>query len=144
MVVVRELDIPTQYDLPEFAARLGRQRSRPLHLCPFTSRAGTPCGLWIGTAEADYVYYERSTTPFHATCIALLEIAHRLLGHHGIATLHDLACWLAPDVDSSLVRIILGRSAYTTPEEQDAETLACPCSNTPRLGAQPTAPAGRR
>jgi hypothetical protein len=44
------------------------------------------------------------TTPFQATCIALHEIAHLLLGHHGIATLHDLACWLAPDVDSSLVR----------------------------------------
>ena len=31
---------------------------------------------------------------------------------------------LAPDVDPALVRLILGRSAYTTSEEQEAETVA--------------------
>jgi hypothetical protein len=122
--IVRELDFPGPFGLEEFAARLGRQRGRPVLLCPFTAKAGVPCGLWIGTAEADYVYYERGTTPYHATSIALHEIAHLLLGHRGIAAWQDLAQWLAPDVDPSLVRIILGRSAYSTPEERDAETLA--------------------
>ena len=122
--IVRELDIPEPFDLAEFAARLGRQRNRPVRLCPVAFTAGRPCGLWIATTEADYVYYERGTTPFHAISIALHEIAHLLLGHHGITAWQDLARWLAPNLDSALIQIILGRSAYTTPEERDAETLA--------------------
>jgi hypothetical protein len=70
------------------------------------------------------VYYETGTTPFHATSIALHEIAHLLLGHQGLTAWQELARWLAPDVDPALVRIILGRSTYTRPEERDAETLA--------------------
>jgi hypothetical protein len=31
-----------------------------------------------------------------------------------------------PDVDQALVRLILGRSAYRTAEEREAETLASP------------------
>jgi hypothetical protein len=62
-----------------------------------------PYGLWIGTAEADCVYSGRGTTSFRATCIALHEIAHLLLGHHGIATLYDLACSLAPDTGGCLL-----------------------------------------
>ena len=31
---------------------------------------------------------------------------------------------LAPDVDQALIQLILGRGAYSTAEERDAETLA--------------------
>ena len=48
-----------------------------------------------------------------------------LLGHGGSkGTGRDLADLLAPDVNPALVRLVLGRSAYTTAEERDAETLA--------------------
>jgi hypothetical protein len=122
--IARELDIPAPFDLAEFAARLARRRNRPIRLHPFTSVPGMPCGLWISTADADHVYYEQGTTPFHATLIALHEIAHILLGHHGPAAWQDLARHIAPGIHPSLARHILGRSAYTTPEEREAETLA--------------------
>ena len=91
---------------------------------PFAFTPGMLNGLWIGTAEADYVYYEQGTTPFHATAIALHEIAHILLGHSGPMTWQDIARVLAPGAHPALVRLILGRSAYDTAEERDAETLA--------------------
>ncbi len=83
-----------------------------------------PCGLWIGTADADYIYYEKGTTPFHITHIALHEIAHMLLGHCGPSAWQNLARQVAPDVHPALVQLILSRSAYRTPEERDEETLA--------------------
>jgi hypothetical protein len=122
--IVRELDIPVPFDVGQFAARLERQRRRPIRLIPFTSAPGMPCGLWVSTAEADYVYYEQGTTPFHISCIALHEIAHMLLGHRGPQARQDLARLVAPGVDPSLARLILSRSAYETPEEREAETLA--------------------
>ena len=80
--------------------------------------------MWIGTANADYIYHEAGTTPFHATHIALDELAHMLLGHQHTAAWEQLISLLAPDVDQALIQLILGRSAYSTAEERDAETLA--------------------
>jgi hypothetical protein len=37
-----------------------------------------PCGLWIGTAEADHVFHKEGTTPWHKTHTVLHEIARAL------------------------------------------------------------------
>jgi hypothetical protein len=106
-----------------------------------------PCGLWIATAEADYIYYEQDTTPFHATAIALHDIAHMLLGHSGSAAWQNLARRLAPDVPAPLARTILGRSGYATPDERAAETLASlmleRATRWPAAAAAPRLPAGQ-
>ena len=122
--IVRELELPVPFDLGQFVAGLERQRKRPIWLRPFSSGPGCPCGLWIGTADADYIYHEAGTTPFHATHIALHEIAHMLLGHRHTAAWGQIVRLLAPDVDQALIQLILGRSAYSTTEEREAETLA--------------------
>ena len=122
--IIRDLDIPSPFDLTEFAARLERQRNRPIRLRPVSFAAGAPCGLWIGTAEADYVFYEQGTTPFHRNFIALHELAHMLLGHRGLPAWQRLARRVAPDISPALVRLMLGRSGYSSPEEREAETLA--------------------
>jgi hypothetical protein len=112
------------FDLGRFVAGLERQWDRPIQLRPFTSGPGCPCGLWIGTADADYIYHEAGTTPFHRTHIALHEIAHMLLGHRHTAACDQILRLLAPDVDQALIHLILGRSAYSTAEEREAEILA--------------------
>jgi len=122
--MIRELQVPVPFDLGEFVAGLERQRNRPIRLRPFNSAPGCPCGLWIGTADADYIYHEAGTTPFHATHIALHELAHMLLGHQHSASWDQFISLLAPDVDQALIRLILGRSAYSTEKEREAETLA--------------------
>jgi len=122
--IVAELDFPQPFDLAEFVDLLGRRRGRPLRLFPVAFAPGRTCGRWIATAEADYVCYETGTTPFHATAIALHEIAHLLLGHQGLTTWQEVAQWLTPDPDPAPARIVIGRCDYTRPEERDAEMLA--------------------
>ena len=58
--IMQDLDVPSPFDLTEFAARLARQRNRPIELRPVSFAPGAPCGLWIGTADADYVFYEQA------------------------------------------------------------------------------------
>lgn len=122
--VLEELDVPVPFDLAEFVTGLERQRRRPIYLRSFTSGPGAPCGLWIGTPNADYIYHEAGTTPFHATHIAMHELAHMLLGHQHIDAWEGFIRILAPDLGQALIQLILGRSAYSTVEEQEAETLA--------------------
>lgn len=141
--LVRELDIPVPFDLGEFVAGLERQRHRPIRLCPFSSGPGIPCGLWIGTADADYIYHEQGTTPYHQTHIALHELAHMLLDHRGATQVWEkLVSLLVPDVDPQLVQLVLGRSMYTTQQEQDAETLASLIHEQSGDQPQPLPPAG--
>jgi hypothetical protein len=47
-----------------------------------------------------------------------------LLGHGAGGNRRGLGRLLAPDVDPALARLVLGRSAYTTAEEQEAEPVA--------------------
>jgi hypothetical protein len=48
-----------------------------------------------------------------------------LLGHDaGTAAFHKLSRLLVPEVDPAMVRLILGRTGYGTPKEQEAEALA--------------------
>lgn len=123
--IVDELDIPAPFDLAEFISGLERQRRRPIRLCPFSSGPGAPCGMWIGTANADFLYYEEGTTPYHQDHIALHEAAHMMLGHRGATEVWErLVSLLVPDVDPQLVQLIMGRSVYGSQEERDAETLA--------------------
>jgi hypothetical protein len=74
--------------------------------------------------------------------IAVHELAHMLLGHSstGDGALR-LAGLLAPDVSPDVTRMFLGRSAFFTADEQEAETLASLILT--RASARPAArPAG--
>ena len=67
-VILRDLQIPVPVELGQFVTGLKRQRRRrPILLRPFSSGPEGPCGLWIGTADAGYIYHEagppRSTPP---------------------------------------------------------------------------------
>ena len=61
--IVRELDIPEPFDLSQFMAKLVFQRKRLVFLHPFTAGPGVPCGVWIATDEADYIFHEEGTIP---------------------------------------------------------------------------------
>lgn len=117
--------VPRPFDLRQFLAQVAAQRNRTIYVHPFTSGPGIPCGLWLSTARADHIFHEQGTSPWHRTHIILHEIAHMLLGHDsGQGDGQRLADLLAPDVNPALVRLVLGRSAYGTAEERDAEALA--------------------
>jgi hypothetical protein len=123
--IVKELDIPAPFDLGEFITGLERQRRRPIRLRPFRSARRIPCGMWIGTATEDYLYYTEGITPYHQDHIALHEAAHMILDHRRSTQAgKPLADLLAPDIDPQFLQLVVGRSVYNPEEEREAETLA--------------------
>jgi hypothetical protein len=61
--IVADLDIPRPFDLGRLLARLATRRNRMIFLHPFTCGPGIPCGLRLGTAKADHVFYEQQASP---------------------------------------------------------------------------------
>ncbi|GLY75852.1 hypothetical protein [Actinoallomurus iriomotensis] len=119
------LDLPRPFDVHAFCERLGRDRGRPLSLLVMDLPPDAPCGLWVSTEERDYIVYERATTPLHQEHIILHEVAHLLCGHVEGAGLGDEhARRLFPSLSPGTVRRVLGRGAYSSEEEQEAELLA--------------------
>jgi hypothetical protein len=122
---IHEIGIPVPFDLGEFCARLERHRGRSIRLVAVPARLDAPSGLWVSTADTDYIYHPEGISPLHRAHIVLHEISHMLLGHlGGPRDGGHLADLLAPDLSDGLARLILGRSSYTSAEEHDAEIMA--------------------
>ncbi len=121
------LPLPDPFDVQQFVQLLATARGRPITVLPVPSRPHGPCGLLAVTDEVDYILYTTDTSPMHQQHILLHEIAHLLCEHHktpagaeGGSPEGDLFSRLPAD----LVRRVLGRSAYSQPQEQEAELLA--------------------
>lgn len=123
--LVRELDLPTPFDIGVVCEHLSRRRGRPIRLLPMSLSADGPCGLWVATATTDYVVVESDTTGPHRDHIILHEISHLLLEHDSVRILTDDATRrLMPHLDPTAIQRLLGRSAYDAAEEREAEFLA--------------------
>jgi hypothetical protein len=119
---LRGIRIPSPFDLDAFCAEVEVRRGRPLIRRPVPGlSAQAPCGLWIGTAEADHVFFDPGTSPLHAEHIVLHELAHILSGHSGA---DGTFARLFPDLDPATVSRVLGRVSYTTEQEREAEMMA--------------------
>lgn len=114
--ILSHLDLTHPFCLDTLCDRIAEQRGRPIRLHPLPKEAAESgvCGLWVGTASIDYVFYEAQTTPLHREHIVLHELGHILFGHHSLEGEETAAG--APTV--------LGRTSYTTQQEQEAELLA--------------------
>jgi len=137
---LRGIRIPNPFDLDAFCAEVEARRGRPLLRRPVPGlSSGAPCGLWIGTDEADHVFYDPGTSPLHAEHIVLHEVAHILMGH----TLSRLGvrAELFPDLDPATVTRVLGRVSYTTAQEREAEMMASLIRG--RFGRAPRTTLGR-
>jgi hypothetical protein len=122
---IKTLHIPRPFSIDQLRAELEHQRARALQFTPIRTRPGTPCGLWIALAKADYIFYEQDTTPLHQLHIIGHETGHMLLDHHGThITSDELIQLLLPSLDPDLIRSVLGRTTYTDAEEHEAETFA--------------------
>ncbi|MDL4813202.1 hypothetical protein [Actinomadura opuntiae] len=118
------LDIPEPWDFEQFCVRVAAHTGRRLRVLPVTAMPKGLCGMYVSTADTDYVYATASTTPFHREHIALHEIGHLLAGHQGGLAVADLAEVLLPDLHPALVRTVLGRTSYTDEQEREAEYFA--------------------
>jgi hypothetical protein len=120
---LRGIRVPEPFDLDAFCREVESRRGRRLLRRPVPGlTAGAPCGLWVGTDRADHVFYDPGTSPLHAEHIVLHELAHILSGHTPGAD--DSLGRLFPDLDPATVSQVLGRVAYTTAHEREAEMMA--------------------
>ena len=122
---LRDVDVPDPFDIEAFCARLAIRRGRPLHVLPLPDGTGpeAPCGLWMATDNADFVFVEGATSPLHREHIILHEVAHMICGHAEKVPVETFAR-LLPDLDADMVGRVLGRTSYTNDEEREAELLA--------------------
>ncbi|AWI33265.1 hypothetical protein DDW44_30540 [Streptomyces tirandamycinicus] len=89
--------------------------------------ASAPCGLWLATDTADHIFYDATTSRAHSDGIIGHELGHILLRHRtvddellaGVGTLGGVL----PDMTPALIRMLVGRTRYTEPDEADAETI---------------------
>ena len=124
--LVKNLDIPDPWDFGVFCKLLQERRGRPLEVLHILQvRAGCPNGLFIRSDTVDRIYTVEGTTPYHREHIALHEVGHLLLEHRecGLDVM-ELAPTLFPHLDPALVRMVLGRSEYSDPQEQQVEYFA--------------------
>ncbi|MFJ6719195.1 MULTISPECIES: hypothetical protein [unclassified Streptomyces] len=135
-MILGHLDLTHPFSLEHLCTNIAEQRGRPIRLHPLPKEAAESgvCGLWVGTAGVDYVFYEAQTTRLHREHIVLHEIGHILFGHHS----------LEGEETDGKAPVVLGRTNYTTRQEQEAEMLASMIRmRTAGTGAQPrTAPRG--
>ncbi|MGC0420168.1 hypothetical protein [Embleya sp. AB8] len=124
--VLALLDPPRPFSVPALCRQLAEQRARPLRLHPLPRQAAASgvCGLWLATDTDDHIFFEQRTGRLHQEHIVLHEIGHVLLDHHTTLPDGDGMRMLLPDLAPHLVRRLLGRTNYTTPQEREAETLA--------------------
>ncbi|MFI9506186.1 hypothetical protein [Nocardia sp. NPDC052566] len=133
--LTRAVPIPSPWNLHEYIDAVSLHRARPITLSPMDTSmsAGTGCGtgsgLWIARRDDDIIVYDRRTSSWHAQHIVLHEIGHMLLEHDRLPTVQaDLATTtvglLLPSLSPETIQHVLGRDAYSTRMEREAETFA--------------------
>lgn len=124
---LKQLTLPDPFDLAELCRTVSVQRGRPLHVrgIPGPAARARPCGIWIATAEDDWIFIDRETSPLHREHIVLHELAH-MLCRHTSADLpeNSMITQLFPDLSPTMVTTVLSRTSYASDYEREAETLA--------------------
>ncbi|WP_344240905.1 hypothetical protein [Kribbella hippodromi] len=120
--------MPVPFEQERFLAGIAELRGRPIEVLP--SSMDVACGLLVSTDTTDYILAPTHTTALHRQHIIFHEVAHLLCDHTG-ANLHGDdhpdergGGVVLPGLSAELVRRVLGRSAYTDPQEREAELVA--------------------
>ncbi|GLY68761.1 hypothetical protein [Amycolatopsis taiwanensis] len=104
--------------------RLAQRQERDIKLVPYPLPAAGAFGLWIGTADTDFILYQRDTTPAHQEHIILHEIGHIVSGHGSVESDESVWSELFPDIPPELIRRALRREGYGPGYEREAEMVA--------------------
>ncbi|MGW2601128.1 toxin [Streptomyces klenkii] len=124
--LLTRLELPDHCDIVTLCEHLSRERGRPLHLAPVIMGASYPCGMWVALDTADIVIFEANTSRLHQDHIIAHELAHMMCNHRGetepVGTSGLFTMF--PNLDAQRVRDALGRTSYSTEEEQEAEIMA--------------------
>lgn len=122
--LLNDLGIQPPLDVAELCRRVGEQRGRPVRLVAHPIPVPGPYGVWIATASADYIVYQRETSKAHQNHIILHELGHLMAGHTGDEQDDAVLAGLYSDLDPEAVRRALRRTSYDSAHEREAETVA--------------------
>ncbi|MFD7764104.1 M48 family metalloprotease [Streptomyces microflavus] len=149
---LRELHLPTVASVRDLVPFVEARNGRPVMLIPVAHDempealdAEAPCGMWLATDTTDHIFYDGDTSPAHADVIIGHELAHMLRGHRDQGSpVGDLG-GLVPDLDPAVIRVLLGRTKYSEPDEHEAEMLGSLLQEhvTSRRNAEPDDPIAR-
>ncbi len=131
---LRKLAGAAPFDMDAFCECLERQSDRPVRLVPEDLWAGVPSGVYVRTADADYLCYERQTSPFHQAHVLVCLAAEVLLGG-GPGPRVDRR--LFPDVSPRLAELILGGAQGAGVGESAAEAFALEAMDRAAVSACP-------
>lgn len=119
--IAEELGIPHAFTLSDIQLRLERYSGRAVHVAAAELDSGSPSGFCFRKDRAEYLFYERRTSPFHQAHIVLHLAAHALLADgRGAALDHRLT----PLVGAELVRLILGDVTSSQVSDTEADDFA--------------------
>jgi hypothetical protein len=121
---LRDIALPTPFDLDVLFADLARRRGRAIEVLLVDTPISGPCALWVSMSDRDYVLIERGTDPLHRAQMQLHEWAHIVCEHRGALSNDAWTRRLLPDLDPDMVRRVLGRRTYNDDEEAEAEMMA--------------------
>lgn len=123
-----DVALPPSGDLDDLLSSVGRARGRRIQVIPLDlSRTGVS-GLWVATAEADYLVAEKTAGPARSEAIVCHELAHMLLDDEAEVADADVLGWmegmarqkLSPDLAT---RVLGRRHGYQREGERQAEVL---------------------
>ncbi|WP_237773300.1 MULTISPECIES: hypothetical protein [Streptomyces] len=108
----------------DLCERLGEHRGHPVRLMPYALPVAGPSGLWIATAQADYIVYQRETSKAHQDHIIMHEVGHILGDHRHPDGQDGVSRALLPSLSADVVTRALGRTSYDEEQEREAEMTA--------------------
>lgn len=125
--ILRDLDVPSPFDLETFCAMLANRRGRPILLHPVVTQE--LWSVWIPRPTSDWILYEAATSRLHQQHLVLVQLAHILLEHapDDVTDPQQLKL-LFPDLDPGLLPQRLARPeplrGATTAGKQRREVTA--------------------
>lgn len=122
--LLRELNMGAPLDVPLLCQRLAERRDRQIRLVPYPLPTPGAFGLWIGTADEDFILYQRDTTVAHQEHIILHELGHIISGHGSDEDDDDIWEQIFPDIPATVVLRALRREGYSAGCEREAEMVA--------------------
>lgn len=118
--------LPATGRVEEFVDNVGASRGRSIKLLPFDLGHAALTGMWVATAEGDFVVFASAASASEQTAIICHELSHILLEHEPVdeaARVSGMAALVAPDIAPEVARRILSRHSYAENAEAEAEAF---------------------
>jgi len=123
--VLGGVTVPRPFDLEGLRLELEHHRGRDLLLIGVHPHGVSPSGLWISSFTADYIFFEDSHSEYDIARRVCHDLGHMLLDHTDVSPFS--ASYLAstlPELAPTAIERVLGRTAYSQQQEDDADTMA--------------------